>query len=138
MTRSSMSPRHQQRIVSFIQHSPILRPVAWSQAIPPTHRSPYPTAAQMADELLTDPEFQALRLASWLRSPDGALIAEAVGLVIPPVYRLEYELGVEALQLAAEMQHARGRRQRLAGILALTGISILGVGVLAPAVRRAA
>jgi hypothetical protein len=92
----------------------------------------------MAQELLADSEFQALRLASWLRSPDGELIAEAVSLVIPPVSQVEYELAVEALQLAAEIQYEQGSSRRMADVVALAGVSIFGFGVLVPAARRAA
>ncbi|HXV06309.1 MAG TPA: hypothetical protein VFP23_10440 [Solirubrobacterales bacterium] len=132
-----MPDRHQ-HIANFVQRSPIFRPVVvWPQTVPPFRRLPYPTARQMADELLADSEFEALRLASWMRSPNGELIAEAVSLVIPSAFQPEYELAVEALQLAAEMQYEEGRPKRLAGVLALTGASILGVSVLAPAVRQA-
>lgn len=130
---------HHQRIANFVQRSPIFRPVVvWPQTVPPFRRLPYPTARQMADELLSDSEFEALRLASWVRSPNGELIAEAVSLVIPPAFRPEYELAVEALRLAAEIQYEQGRPKRLAGALALAGASILSFGVLAPAVRQAA
>lgn len=74
-----------EQLAHFLRRSPVFEPlVFWPQTVPPVYRSPYPSAEQIAGELLTDSEFQALRLATWLRSPDGELIAEAVALVISP------------------------------------------------------
>jgi hypothetical protein len=123
-------------IADFLRRSPILRPVLVSpRMVAPIHRQPYPTVESMARELLEDSEFRALRLADWLRSPDGQLIAEAVSLVIPADGRLEYELAVEALRLAAELQPEQGAVQRWAGLVALIGVAALGIGVLGPALR---
>jgi hypothetical protein len=133
-----MSDRHEQ-IARFVQRNPTLRPLLlWPHQIPPHRRPPYPTVLQIAEELLADSEFQVLQLATWLRSPDGKLIADAVALVIPLAYRAEYELAVEALQVAAEMQYEQGWPQRAAGFVALGVVSIFGLKAIVPAVRHAA
>lgn len=102
----------------------------------PPLREPYPSADQIAEELLADSEFQALRLATWLRSPDGELIADAVALVLPPAYRPEYELAVEAMQFAADLNYEEGASQRMAGAFALLVVGVFGATALAPALRR--
>jgi len=127
-----------EQLAHFLRRSPTFEPlVLWPQTIPPSYRSPYPSAEQIAEQLLADSQFQALRLATWLRSPDGELIAEAVSLVISPAARPEFELAVEALQLAADMQYERGWPQRAAGLLALAAISLYGLKAIAPAPRPA-
>src|SRR5260221_14709053 len=59
-------------------------------------------------------------------------------LVTSPAYRPEFELAVQAMQLAAATQYEQGGSQRTAGALALAVVSIFGVTVLAPALRRGA
>jgi len=134
-TFDGVTQRHEE-IAQFIQNSPTLRPLLLSRQLAPPFREPYPSAEQIAGELLADSEFQALRLATWLRSPDGKLIADAMALVISPAYRPEFELAVQAMQLAAATQYEQGGSQRTAGALALAVVSIFGVTVLAPALRR--
>ena len=92
----------------------------------------------MADEILADSEFRALRLATWLRSPDGEFIAHSVAQAIPPSYRLEFDLAVEAMQLAADMQYKQGAPQRAAGAVALGVVTIFGIAIAAPVARRVA
>lgn len=94
-----------------------------------------PTVQELAAELFQDAEFRALQLGAWLTTPDGELIAQGVGLTLPPFIRPEYGLWVEAMKMAAEMQRTAGRDR--AGRLAL--VVALGSGVaLAASVRRAA
>jgi hypothetical protein len=132
-----VTERHEE-IAEFVRWSQTLGAVLvpW-RTVPPPFREPYPTVEQIADELLEDSEFQALRLATWLRSPDGELIAKAVALVVPPANRSEFKLVVGALQFAADMQYQQGGARR-AGAFALAVISIFGIAVFVPSVRRTA
>lgn len=85
-----------------------------------------PTARQLADEFLNDADFRALQLGTWLRTPDGAALADAVVLVIPPEYRTVFNLAVEGLKLAADAQ-AQGDRNnaaKLAGGVVLAGLCL--------------
>ena len=66
-----------------------------------------PTADELAHELLTDAEFEALQLGTWLNTTNGKVISEAVEMVLPPFYRQDAELLVEALQLAANLRRGR-------------------------------
>ncbi len=127
-----------QQVACFVQDSPAFRSLLLSRQVAPPFREPYPSAPELASEILADPEFQALRLATWLRSPDGELIAKSVAQVIPPAYRLEFGLAVEALHLAADMQYEQGAPQRAAGAVALAVVTIFGVVFAAPAARRLA
>lgn len=131
-----INDRHRE-IADFVSASPVLGPYAlWPQTVPSAYRGAYPTAAELAARLIEDEEFRALRLATWLSTPDGRLIAEAVGLLVAPVYRQEYELIVGALKIAAQIQYEEGGSHR-AGALALGVISAV-VSVLVPSARRVA
>jgi broad specificity phosphatase PhoE len=86
---------------------------------------------QFAQDLVADAEFRSLQLGTWLGTTDGEVIETAVGVVIPPIYKPEYDLAVNGLKLAARLQQQAG--QEVAGKVALTivGASLLAVGVVA-------
>jgi hypothetical protein len=86
----------------------------------------YYTTAQIAETLLADAEFRALKLGTWLSTPDGQLVTSAVIALAPPPYQQDIELLVDALQLAAAKQQAEAR-QKIA-------IGLLGGAVLAAAI----
>lgn len=96
---------------------------AWQQ--------PLPTVDQFAQGLVADAEFRSLQLGTWLGTTDGEVIETAVGMVIPPIYKPEYELAVDGLKLAARLQQQAG--QEMAGKVALSvvGASLLAAGVVA-------
>jgi hypothetical protein len=89
--------------------------------VQPAMASAY-TAAQIADALLSDAEFRALKLGTWLNTPSGELVAAAVTALSPPPYREDVELLIEALQLAAQRQQAEARQKLLAGGAILAAI----------------
>src|SRR4051812_26660672 len=73
-----------------------------------------PTQAEverLATALANDTIFQALRLGTWLGTPEGHDIAAAVRQVLPLPYRPYEQLFVAALIRAAELQ-ARGEREK--------------------------
>jgi hypothetical protein len=88
--------------------------------------APLITVEQLATNLLVDTEWQSLRLGTWLGTTDGQIISNAVAIVIPPTYRPEYNLVVDGLKLAAQLQ-AQGK-QKVAGIVV---ILVAGVGLAA-------
>jgi hypothetical protein len=74
----------------------------------------YPTQAdveRLAIAFLNDTAFQALRLGTWLGTPDGRVIAAAVRQVLPVPYRPYEALFVAALTRAAQLQ-AQGERAK--------------------------
>jgi hypothetical protein len=84
-------------------------------SVTPSQRGlPRPSAEELAEQLLADAEFGAIRLGTFLDTPDGELLVTAVELVSPPFYRDDIELLVAALKLAARIQQ---RQQRLGGVL---------------------
>lgn len=99
---------------------------------------PFASAPDLAQAWLDDADFRALQLGTWLRTADGELVTQAVALVIPPQYRFQFELVVDALQLAARLQHEQcGRmaaRNFLVGALAAAGL----YAVATSATRQAA
>ena len=101
----------------------------WGRAYAGWH--PLPTAEQFAKDLVADAEFLSFQLGTWLGTTDGEVIETAVGMVIPPFYKPEYDLAVDGLKLASRLQQQAG--QELAGKVALSivGASFLAVGVVA-------
>lgn len=75
------------------------------------------TAEQIADALLADAEFRALKLGTWLNTPSGELAAGAVTALAPPPYREDIDLLIGALQLAAQKQQAEARQKLAVGLL---------------------
>lgn len=94
---------------------------AWQQ--------PLPSVEQFGKDLVADAEFRSLQLGTWLGTTDGEIIETAVGMVIPPIYKPEYDLAVDGLKLAARLQQQAG--QEVAGKVAL---SIVGAGLFAAGV----
>ena len=88
-----------------------------------------PTAEQFADWLLAKSEYQSLQLGDWLGTTDGEIISTAVGMVIPPIYKPEYDLAVEGLKLAARKQHEEGRLKVIRGVFKVVGAGC-GVGLI--------
>jgi hypothetical protein len=94
---------------------------------PPTIASTY-TAEQVAGALLADAEYRALKLGTWLNTPDGELVAAAVEALIPPPYREDIELLVTALQLAAQRQQEEARQKIALGLLGGGAALALAIG----------
>jgi hypothetical protein len=86
-----------------------------------------PTAEELADEFLEDADFRALQLGTWLGTPDGASIADAVALVIPPQYRTVFNLAVDGLKLAADAQTRDERKDaaKFAGTVLACAIGLV-------------
>lgn len=98
------------------------------QPLPPTTGQ----VEMLASELYADAEFRALQLATFLDSPDGRLIAEAVGLVVP--LGPEYDLWLAAMRRAAEMQYTEGAKPAGRLALAMTAMAI-GLFILGSLLR---
>jgi hypothetical protein len=81
-------------------------------------------AAAIAEALLADADFRALRLGTWLSTPDGELVAAAVAALSPPPYDQDITLLIEALKLAAQRQHDEARQKLAAGFLGAAAIAI--------------
>jgi hypothetical protein len=74
----------------------------WSQP-----SSGHPTAEALADDIMESAEFEGVKLGTFLTTPEGSLIADAVGLVFPQALGGYYELFVMALTLVANRQQNR-------------------------------
>lgn len=101
---------------------------AWRALVQPHYR---PTPEVLGDAIYNNAEFQALRLANWLSTPDGEFFVRAVEAVSPPFYRQDVELLVEALHIAARLQHEEGRHQAGRFALASIGAALLFAGLIA-------
>ncbi|HXV04847.1 MAG TPA: hypothetical protein VFP23_02955 [Solirubrobacterales bacterium] len=98
-----------------------------------------PTAEEIGRWFLQDAEFRALELGTWLGTTNGAIIAGAVESFLPPLYRQDSELLVDALKFAADLQQTEGREVASAwalGSIVVAGIVWFGIksGRLQPAV----
>jgi hypothetical protein len=89
------------------------------------------TPETLAQELLNSAEFRALQLGTWLGTPDGELISAAVHAVMPPPYRQDIDLLIEALKIAAKAQQKDAREKAIA-----TGVGLAALGVLIAAATR--
>jgi hypothetical protein len=82
------------------------------------------SAGQIADALLADAEFRALRLGTWLSTPSGELLTAVVTALTPPPFQPDIDLLVEALQLAAQRQQAEARQKIAVGVLGGAALAI--------------
>lgn len=126
-----MTDQQRQQLAQYIAGHPVLgrqaqmpyspAPLMWQRA----QDQQLPSREDLAEELLEDSEFLALRLGTLAGSPDGRAIAEVVRLAIAPEYRDLFSLAVDGLTLAAERQSEDGRRIAGVGALAIVGVSFL-------------
>jgi hypothetical protein len=85
------------------------------------------TASEVAQWLLADAGFKALKLGNWLSTPDGELVMAAIEMLAPAPYAQDIELLAEALQIAARQQQADARA-KIAAAIALGGVAALAIG----------
>jgi len=82
------------------------------------------TAEQIANALLGDPGFRALKLGTWLSTPSPELVTEAVAALASPLYKQDTELLVQALQLATQKQQEEARQKIAFGLLGGAALAI--------------
>jgi hypothetical protein len=95
------------------------------------------TPEQYAHLLLNDTEFRALQLGTWLGTTDGEVISQAVEQIIPPFYRPEYDLVINGLTIAANLQAQEGQQVAEKVALGVIGVGLFITG-LAYVTREAA
>ena len=113
-------------LAKFIQAWP-RQPQPWGYS----YHAPAPIASQhtvgdVAGWLLADAEFRALKLGTWLSTPDGELVMAAIGMLAPAPYAQDAQLLAEALQFAARQQQADARAKILA-VIAIGG-AVVAIG----------
>jgi hypothetical protein len=79
--------------------------------------SPSESAEELAEAMVEDVGFQAVQLGGFLKTPNGKLIAEGVGLALSPADRPVFNLAVDALTLAAEKQQTISPKQVGVGVV---------------------
>jgi hypothetical protein len=99
----------------------------------PYNRAPLPAAEQVAAELVRDTEFRALQLGTFLNTPSGEFVEQAVALAVPKGFVPEFALLVDALKLAARLQQGQAR-----GNVILSAIGAVAIGILVNETRKAA
>lgn len=119
-------------IARYIATHPVFAPYLPRPGYPggiwrPSSR-PTLSAAEIAEGMTEDVGFQALRLGGFLKTPDGNLIAEGVGLALPSADRAIFNLAVEALTLAANDQEDVTPLQVGAGVLVVGALLLLLAG----------
>lgn len=84
------------------------------------------SADDIAAELARDADFQLIKWADWLQSPDGELIEGVVSRLLPPPYNYGADVLAEAVKIAADQRTRRRRLEALGagGLVAL--LVILG------------
>jgi hypothetical protein len=88
------------------------------------------TVEELAETFLDDAEFRALRLGTWLGTPDGRLIAVTVEHALPYPYRQYSQLFVLAITRAAESQAAHEQEKARNLVLAAGGVLMLAAATL--------
>ena len=88
----------------------------WSAHRPGWQRLP---AEAIAQELAKNADFQVLRLAGWLRSPDGELITAIVGAALPYPANLSAKTLADGILIASRQQTQNER-------LGVTALALLG------------
>jgi len=83
--------------------------------------------ATLAQTLLADAEFKALRLADLSQTQQGQLIIEAVEMLTPPLYRQDERLIAAALSEAVTLQ----RQGQVAQARGVALAAVIGAGLLA-------
>lgn len=84
------------------------------------------TSQELADRMFEAVGFRALRLGSWLNTPDGELMASAIELLTPPPYSVDVELLLDALKIAATKQRTAEREKAVGiGVVAAIGAVLL-------------
>ena len=84
-------------------------------------------AEDIAAELTRDADFTTIRLAGWLRTPDGALTERIVQNILPYPYNYGAEVLADAVQIAAHQRTRSERLQALGGGIVIAMIVILGL-----------
>ena len=128
----------QRQIAEYVAHHRLLSRYTETPSMLGLHVWPSPlyqscpTVEQFAQELLKDSEFRALQLGNWLRTPEGEAISQAVSIVIPEAYGPAFNLAVDGLTLAAELQAKEGR-QKAEGVALAVGVCVVLVLVIGAA-----
>jgi hypothetical protein len=91
--------------------------------VEPTIGSVY-SAQQIADALLADAKFRALRLGTWLNTPSGELLTASVMALTPPLFNEDADLLLTALQLATQRQQGEARQKIAVGLLGGAALAI--------------
>lgn len=91
--------------------------------------------AEVADALLADARFRALKLGTWLSIPPADVLQAAVEALSPLPFKQDIGLLDEALQLAVQRQQEEARQKLAVGLLGGAALAILlggsrGAGVL--------
>jgi hypothetical protein len=95
------------------------------------HLGSLPNYEEIATDLFGDAGFRTLQLGTWLESPSGEAIAEALALVLPRTLAPEFDLIVAGLKAAADRQ--RGEAWSL---IIRRGVGTLIVGAAVGTVIR--
>lgn len=81
------------------------------------------TAEDVAKQLLADTEFNEVRLAAFLRSPDGEIVRAVVMRILPAPQRQLAGLLVQAILIAADARTQRD--QVVAGLATIAALTII-------------
>jgi hypothetical protein len=96
----------------------------WIRDNPAWHQR---AAEDIAAELARDADFNTIRLAGWLRTPDGVLTTQIVQSILPYPYNYGAKVLADAVQIAARQRTRSERLQALSGGMAVALLVILGL-----------
>jgi hypothetical protein len=96
----------------------------WIRNNPTWHQR---AAEDIAAELARDADFSTIRLAGWLRTPDGTLTTQIVQSVLPYPYSYGAKVLADAIQIAARQRTRSERLQALGAGTVVALVVILGL-----------
>jgi hypothetical protein len=99
----------------------------WTQGHPGWQQSP---AQDIAAELARDADFGVIRVAGWLRSPEGTLIRQIVDSVLPYPYNYGADVLAEAIRIAAQQRTENQRLLTFIGGAAAAALLVMGLSRL--------
>jgi hypothetical protein len=80
---------------------------------------------KVAEALLADTAFRALKLGTWLSTPPGDVLTAAVTALSPPLHPADADLLVKALAMAARRQHEEAQQKLVAGLLGGAAVALV-------------
>ena len=80
---------------------------------------------KVAEALLADAAFRALKLGTWLSTPPGDVLTAAVAALWPPLHPADADLLVKALAMAARRQHEEAQQKLVAGLLGGAAVALV-------------
>jgi hypothetical protein len=113
---------------AYVQRWPRAEPVLFGLRVPPSMADQH-TAEEIAEQLVSDVAFRAIRFGTWLSTPQGQIVAAAVEALAPPLVARDIELLTAALNLAVKSERERRTKDLAGKAVAAAGVLLLAFAI---------